>query len=423
MHWMFAFLLEIMVVLICGLMTAAGLKGKKEKLSPWIYASIPAVAAIPVIFYKLYIENLIGSIVADVIIVVIFAIYAFMFFSDTTIKKVTLTVINALIAVADCAVMWVLDANGQVVSYNAKDIVVILSTETGVLLICYGIFVIVWNIVFKIRKIVPYIWVFVFFPISQIITIKFLNGKVENNPFFDDFISCFGVLLGYVADLILFYVLLHHHGEKAEIKRRLEEIERVNELEQAHYEAMNKRRKEVDEVKEEFEGQLAAVYEMIEQGNQTGARTLLEQLKTDIAATKEYEYCENPVVNAVLTEKASICREKGIEIEIDVNMKAKSKIEPVHICSIYSNMLDNAINACDSFDGKKYISIHDGMAGDYLNVKVVNSSDKPSRKAHREGHGYGQKILKDIAEQYSGQCTFGWKNNEYRAMISLLVEE
>lgn len=423
MYLVFAILLQMVVVMICGLMTAVGLKGKKEGVSPWVYAIILGIASAPITALEIYSKSVFGCVVANVAIVALVVVYTVLMFNGAAIKKAVIAIINAAVVLLDGIAILIQSSNGQAVTINAKDMVIILSTGIGFLLIGYGIFIIIWNFIFKIRKIVPYIWVFVFFPVSQIITIKFLNGKVENNPFFDDFISCFGVLLGYVADLILFYVLLHHHGEKAEIKRRLEEIERVNELEQAHYEAMNRRKKEVDEVKNEFESQLALVYQMIEEGNSAEARTLLEQLKMDIAATKEYEYCENPVINAVLTEKVMQCQEKGIEIKIDVNMKAKSKIEPVHICSIYSNMLDNAINACDSFQGKKYIYVHDGIAGDYLNVKVVNSSDKPTRKAHRDGHGYGQKILKDIAEQYQGQFATGWKNQEYSAVISLLVEE
>lgn len=423
MYLVFAILLQMVMVMICGLMTAVGLKGKKEGVSPWVYAIVLGITSAPITALEIYSKSVFGCIVANVAIVTLVVVYTMLMFNGAAIKKAVIAVINIAVVLLDGIAILIQSSNGQAVTINAKDVVIILSTGIGFLLIGYGIFIIIWNYIFKIRKIVLYIWVFIFFPVSQIITIKFLNGKVENNPFFDDFISCVGVLLGYVADLILFYVLLHHHGEKAEIKRRLEEIERVNELEQAHYEAMNRRKKEVDEVKNEFESQLALVYQMIEKGNSSEARTLLEQLKTDIAATKEYEYCENPVINAVLTEKLIQCQEKGIEIKIDVNMKAKSKIEPVHICSIYSNMLDNAINACDSFHGKKYISVHDGIAGDYLNVKVVNSSDKPTRKAHRDGHGYGQKILKDIAEQYQGQFTTGWKNQEYSAVISLLVEE
>lgn len=423
MHSVFAFLLQLMVILICGLMSAVGLKGRYKKISSWFYAAIvTTVASLPVLF-KMNSETLIGSIVTDAVIAVIFGVYVIVLFEDKPIKKIILTVINTVIIMADCVVMLILDAEGKNVNFDAKDMVVVLSTEIALLLIAYGIFIVIWNVIFKIRKIVPYIWVFIFFPISQIITIYFLNGKVEENPFFDDFVSCFGVLLGYLADLILFYVLLQHHGEKAEIKRKLEEIERVNELEQAHYNAINQRKKEVEDVKREFESQLASVYEMIENGDSANAKRLLEQLKIDIAATKEYEYCANPVVNAVLTEKAYICNEKNIEIEVNVSVNAKTKIEPVHICSIFSNMLDNAINACDNFTGRKYISVHNGISGDYLNIKVVNSSDKPTKKVHRDGHGYGQKILKDIAEQYNGQFTTGWKNNEYTAMISLLVEE
>lgn len=421
MHSFFFFFLQAVLILICGLMTEMTLIKHKNKFPSWVYAVMIPITAIPVILFKINAHTVAGIFTTNIVMALILCAYTMFLFTDGTYKKLIIVLINTIAVMADCVILKLVKGVTHT-GVTAENMVIILSAEIAMLFIIYGSFVIIWNIVFKIRKIVPYIWVYALFPISQIITIYFLNDGFNENRFFGDFLSCLGILLGYIADLILFFVLLHH-GEKNEIKRKLEEAERVSELEKAHYEAMKQRKTELDEIKAGFERQLEEVYMMIQNGDSENARKLIGKLTTDIAATKEYDYCKNPVVNAVLTEKNTVCKEKDIDISINVSMEADTNIQPVHICSIYSNLLDNAINACMSYEGKKYINISDGVAGRYHNIKVVNSSDKPSKKEIRKGHGYGQKILKDIAAQYNGNFSTGWSDNEYTAVISLLMEE
>ena len=115
---------------------------------------------------------------------------------------------------------------------------------------------------------------------------------------------------------------------------------------------------------------------------------------------------------------------KGAEILLEDT----AKIQPVHLCSVFSNLLDNARRAAAVCTAKeRKIIVKAAQKGDYLHIKVENTSAFPEkRKKTADGHGYGQEILKDIAMQYNGDFYTDWKDGIYTAVISMentIIEE
>ena len=55
------------------------------------------------------------------------------------------------------------------------------------------------------------------------------------------------------------------------------------------------------------------------------------------------------------------------------------------------------------------------------NHLVKNSADKNQKKKIRSSeHGWGMKILDDIAQQYNGRLEYGFKDGIYSTMVSLV---
>ena len=168
-------------------------------------------------------------------------------------------------------------------------------------------------------------------------------------------------------------------------------------------------------------------------GNNKIAEQLLQNLHENITALQGKNWCDHPIINAVLLEKAADCEIKDIclEVKIDFNIKQSADVgtlqlgvQPIHICSVFSNLLDNAIQAASLCPkSQRKISIHALYDGNFFHVKVKNSALKSDKENKRSGHGYGQRILRDIAEQYHGAFYTKWEGSLYTAAISLECEE
>lgn len=135
---------------------------------------------------------------------------------------------------------------------------------------------------------------------------------------------------------------------------------------------------------------------------------------------RENPYCAIPVVNAVLSEKEKLCQEKGIGFYTELDIPRDLTVEPLHLCSIFANLSDNAIRGAEECGRKpSSISLTSAVAGDYLLIKTVNPANPP--QTPKPGHGYGSRILAELAEQYEGSFQSSYENGVYTAVVSLLV--
>lgn len=227
--------------------------------------------------------------------------------------------------------------------------------------------------------------------------------------------------LGVCAETVLQYFRAGY-GERKMAKRQRQEQEKFLRAEGLRIQTMEEIREELAKIRHDFNNQLAAAYRLTEQGETRQARELLDGLRNEVAQNKEYTYCGNGIVNAVLIEKAEFCKKAGIRLQLDLNIYEEPGIRPMHLCSVFSNLLDNAIQAVGGAgEQERFVTARASRKGDYLHVKVENPVVPVKPQTGRK-RGYGHEILKEIAGLYEGEFWTRQKDGMYTACISLLVE-
>ncbi|WP_207306408.1 GHKL domain-containing protein [Clostridioides difficile] len=92
---------------------------------------------------------------------------------------------------------------------------------------------------------------------------------------------------------------------------------------------------------------------------------------------------QNMILDVILSDKKSICDMNNIYFLVDINFLECNFIEMPDICSIFSNIIDNAIEACDKIHDKsidKYIQIKGTISKSYFVIKCENSKINSIRK-------------------------------------------
>ena len=259
---------------------------------------------------------------------------------------------------------------------------------------------------------------FLLFPISQLLMMWSLTDQEMNYLLKLGYIGGTGIIVGFIADIVLLYTFLAQ-GEKDALARQVQELEHLRQVERLHYQSIEMRREELAKIRHDFNNQLATALALIQHQDTGQAVLMMDDLKESISRTKEYVWCGEPVVNAVLGEQAAACEAEGIALQAEIELDSVSGIEPVHLCSVFSNLLDNARRgAGQCAEGERSIVLKAVQHGEYLHIKVENSAVSPEEKP-RKGHGYGQEILRDIASQYNGEFRKEWKEGTYSAYLSL----
>ena len=120
-------------------------------------------------------------------------------------------------------------------------------------------------------------------------------------------------------------------------------------------------------------------------------------------------------------------------MKIGVSVPEYSAIAPIDLCSLFSNLLDNAIEACDKLPenaGQKVIHIKAAIQAGFLIVKTENTYCQPVQRSgeilktsKQDGinHGYGLQLVRRIADQYEGQINIEYDDMIFRVLASMAV--
>lgn len=147
-------------------------------------------------------------------------------------------------------------------------------------------------------------------------------------------------------------------------------------------------------------------------GNRIAAmNTVLDAITDDLKNLKTKKYCANTIVNVILNQTARRCNEAGITFSANVNLPMEIGINDIHLCSIFNNLMNNAVKANEYVLQDRFITINCSLTGNYMRVNVDNSFNPGHKREKRRG--YGMIILKDIASAYDGQYSVKRKKNVF----------
>ena len=136
----------------------------------------------------------------------------------------------------------------------------------------------------------------------------------------------------------------------------------------------------------------------------------------------------NSVLDTVIYSKTAKAKELGIEISSSLDMDKNIKIDPIDLCTIFSNALDNAIEACMEIkEGKKFIYIKAVQREGILYIKIINSSlhrakigdGFPTTKKQKELHGIGLKSIQNAVDSYAGNLRAEYEDGIFELSIIL----
>ena len=224
--------------------------------------------------------------------------------------------------------------------------------------------------------------------------------------------------------IVLFFIafiILREVQKKRTLLSNYDALTKLHQLESEHYRNIENQRKELLTLEQQFNEKLTVIYQNILSDEYSVAEGLTAELMEQVTATKEFPFCPNSVINAILTNKQHLCEQQSISFKAEISIQDCSYINKIHLCSVFSNLLDNAIHACEELPvaPPRSVTVSAKQHGDYLHVKVLNTSLLPVEKAPTPGHGYGQKILTDIASLYHGEFFTEFTDGIYKAAISL----
>lgn len=154
------------------------------------------------------------------------------------------------------------------------------------------------------------------------------------------------------------------------------------------------------------------------------AQTILESMDAFSGRFK----CKNRILTIIINDKILKCDEQGIEINTQVEDIDFDFIEPFDVTTIFSNLLDNAIEACSKVPvEKRKIDLRVYQFNEFITMSVRNTYngkliwDKDSLVSTKGGKhmGLGLKNVKSTVEKYEG--TIQRKSDDEHFEVKILM--
>lgn len=194
-----------------------------------------------------------------------------------------------------------------------------------------------------------------------------------------------------------------------------ENMDKQLQVQVAHYEAMAKRNEDIKRFRHDYKNLQVGLVSALRQNNISGALTLLETDEMALAEPVNSFETGNTVLDALLSEKQLSAATVNASLEFD-GVVPGNLLNPIDICVIFGNALDNAIEACERcpHSDKKAIVISSTFTNGFLfmtimnpiatDVKIINNAISTT-KADKSAHGIGLRSIRTAIEKYSGSMT------------------
>lgn len=142
----------------------------------------------------------------------------------------------------------------------------------------------------------------------------------------------------------------------------------------------------------------------------------------------------HPIINAILTQGAEQAKELGVEFRTQVELPDSLPIPDEDLAAFLMNLLSNALDAAGQVprNRPRWLEISMHIRGAYLFIEGQNTytwTPEPGEDGMRYlsqkglGHGYGLKIMENIARRYESELYTEAKNGIFVGRTALLIPE
>lgn len=174
-----------------------------------------------------------------------------------------------------------------------------------------------------------------------------------------------------------------------------------------HMEEMMAKQREIRRFKHDLSNQLLVLKNYLDSGNIREGSEYLARLTQSFEKTILLIDTGNSALDTMLSAKKTFAESKGIDFKMKVQIPMQLLIEPIDLCVIFGNALDNAIEACERVEkGEKVIDCFLLQQDQALFCKIVNTApfgtknNFSTQKDDVLNHGFGLENIKAVLAKY-----------------------
>lgn len=249
-----------------------------------------------------------------------------------------------------------------------------------------------------------------------------------------DLISFFGMVLFMLSAFISFYSIISHtvriQTELAVQEERLEQLDRDLAVQKQFYESKLSKEEEIRSLRHDMNGHLSTLLALLDENKSDEAASYLSGIIKLHSEHKSDTMCENPYMNAVLTEYSARCHDNHISFTCHIGV-GDHTLPSTELCLILNNALENAVEACMKLPEKeRRIKVQAAVKQNRFLLRISNRFDGslsetevlPVTKKVGKEHGYGLPNIQRAAQRKGGSIKCRTENEYFVLDVQFPLE-
>lgn len=239
------------------------------------------------------------------------------------------------------------------------------------------------------------------------------------------------IMASLLIIIILLCLLLALAISRIKIAKSLECTVLKDELMEANYRQLGEQIAESRETMHDMKNHMRVLKEYCKEGDIGGIEAYLQKIETPICNMDKIVWTQSEILNLILNQKKAEAEKKHIKIDIMTGGVNIVPLKDNEVCSLFGNLLDNAIEACEKMaDMEPWIKVELQQRKQMLFIKIANSAVNPQRevdgefqstKQDKDIHGLGLKSVRRIVERNNGDIRFEVEKDSFTVYITLFI--
>ena len=239
-------------------------------------------------------------------------------------------------------------------------------------------------------------------------------------------VATIGILVINITVLVLLQVLSFHSKKILNQEMLLQQ----NDIQAKYFTEIKSTNDNLRGFRHDLNNHLQVLHGYISLGKYEKANAYLNEIGDFVALTGTLTNTGHDLLDAVIGTKITYARKLNIRTDVYLQVPANLPLSQMELCSVLSNILDNAIEACDrlkSGSSPKELSLKIDQFAGHLRILLKNTAklegapDLANMISTKKepGHGIGLSNMKRVVYNHGGQAQFDYGQNEFSVLILL----
>lgn len=210
------------------------------------------------------------------------------------------------------------------------------------------------------------------------------------------------------------------------VKMKLEN--QSNHIKEEYYDLLENQQVQIRKIRHDINNHFQMIESYLEVEDIDEAKDYFTQLKLSFGTLSGKQFCKNPALNSILNLRHTKLEESGVDVHFNIDIDNHFGIEPMDLCTIFSNSLDNAIEASlkiPNLSNRKVV-LKARCENEYFSYLLTNNKVNPITKKHglfisdkdnSKSHGYGIENIKEIVNKYSGELNISYTDTDFSLFL------